>query len=80
MGEHNSHEPVRASSYQLLRRLSIGIYGTDAGESTREASPQRPLATRNGLPVRPYRYQGTGQSMSDVEARYWLRHHGRGSA
>lgn len=42
-----------------------------AGQHNRALGP--PRVVRNGLPVRFYRYDGTGQAMSEQEAGYWLR-------
>ena len=32
----------------------------------------RPRVIRNGMPVKHYRYRGTGRPMSPDEARWWL--------
>lgn len=52
---------------QIITRPTADQYGAE-----RKTPRPRPITTRNGLPEPRYRYQGTGQSMSPAEARYWL--------
>lgn len=58
---------------QLARRPELDRYGADRSPTYAAKSMRtRALETRNGMPWKPYRYRGTGESMSQREAAWWL--------
>lgn len=58
---------------QVIHRRRTDKYGTERSiKGTRDGTRARPMQTRNGLPVSPYRYRGTGQSDPELDAR-WVR-------
>ena len=61
---------------QIVRRARTDQYGAERGR--RWLGRYRPMATRNGVPEARYRYQGTGQSMSEDEATAYLTTRKRG--
>lgn len=60
----------QAVAAQILRRRRADQYGAEKGRS--DCTRPRPIVTRNGIPVRPYVYRGTGESMTETEAEWWL--------
>jgi hypothetical protein len=66
-----------AATFQLIPRRDLDPYGSEAGFGAhgggRRASTIRPVQTRNGIPAPRYCYRGTGESMTETEAAYWLR-------
>lgn len=50
---------------QIIPRTRTDTYGRTTGQNRTRG----PVAVRNGLPAtRPYRYRGTGQSLTQTEA------------
>ena len=61
---------------QIVKRPRTDRYGAPRGR--RWTDRYRPMAIRNGVPERRYRYQGTGRSMSEAEAARTLTTRKRG--
>jgi hypothetical protein len=57
---------------QLIKCCTQDQYGTDR-KAVNRFDRVRPKQTRNSVPVRLYRYRGTGECMTETEAAYWLR-------
>jgi hypothetical protein len=62
-----------ARPMQIIMRGEWDDYGNEQTRAARRARKMRPVEIRNGMPAPRYAYQGTGESMSETEAAYWLR-------